>query len=84
MVLYVLIFLYIILHGVYIMGIMNYILMGSLILLFMYHHPCVYFLILVMYILVLFLVYQNRNVFYILYTYFFVDITPSFSFLPIV
>ena len=45
------------------------------------HYLCVYFLILVMYILVLFLVvYQSRNVFYILYTYFFVDITANFSF----
>ena len=50
-------FLYIILHGVYIMGTMNYILVGGLILLFMYHHLRVYFLILVMYILVLFLLY---------------------------
>ena len=69
-----------ILHGVYIIGIMNYILVGGLILLFMYHHLCVYFLILVMYILVLFLiVYLSRYTSFILYSYFFVDISPSFT-----
>ena len=74
-------FLYMILHGVYIMGIMGYILVEHLILLFIYHHLCVYFIFLVMYILVLFLVvYQSRNMFYILYAYFFIDISSSFSF----
>ena len=66
-----------ILHGVYIIGIMGYILVGGLILLFMYHHLCVHFLVLVMYIQVVFI---SFTYFYILYAYFFVHITPSFSF----
>ena len=70
-----------ILHGVCIMGIVNYILVGCLILLFMYHHLRVYFLVLVMYILVLFLIVNlSRNMFCILYAYFLVGITPSFTF----
>ena len=66
-----------ILHGVYITGIMGYILVGGPILLFMYHHLCVYFIVLVTYIHVVFISFPS---FYILYAYFLVHITPSFSF----
>ena len=37
-------FFFLILHGVYVVGIMGYVLVGGLILLFMYHHLFVYFL----------------------------------------
>ena len=56
---------------------MAYILVGGLILLLMYHHLCVYFIILVMYVHVVFVSFPS---FYILYAYFFVNITPSFTF----
>ena len=36
------------------MGIMFYILVGGLILLFTYHHLCIYFIVLVMYVHVVF------------------------------
>ena len=66
-----------ILHGVYIMGIMGYILVGGLILLCMYHHLHIYFIVLVVYVHVVFVYFPS---FYILYAYFFVHITPSFTF----
>ena len=66
MAIYVLIFLYIILHGAYIMGIICYIVVGGLILLFIYHHLCIYFIVLVMYIHVVFVSFPS---FYILYAY---------------
>ena len=37
-------FLFLILHGVCVVGIMGYLLVGGLILLFMYHHLCLFFL----------------------------------------
>ena len=37
-------FFVLILHGVCVMGIMGYILVGGLILLFMYHQLCMYFM----------------------------------------
>ena len=37
-------FLFLVLHGVCVVGIMGYLLVGGLILLFMYHHLCLYFL----------------------------------------
>ena len=62
------------------MGIMGYILVGGLILLFMYHHlyiSYIYFTVLLMYVHMVFVYFPS---FYILYAHFFVQITPSFSF----
>ena len=68
MVIYVLVLLYMILYGVYIMGITGYILGGVLFL-------CICFIVLVMYIYVVFISFPS---FYILYAYFFVHITLVF------
>ena len=70
-----------ILHGVYIIGIMGYILVGGLILLFMYHHLCVYFINpCSAYPCCISCNVKGWNIFYILYAYFLVHISPSFSF----
>ena len=47
----------------------GYILVGSLILLFMYHYLCVYFIILVMYILVVFISFLSFYIFVFLFIY---------------
>ena len=65
-----------ILHGIYIMGIMDYILVGGSYS-SVYVPPPMYFLVLVMYIHVVFVSFPSI---YILYVYFFVHITPSFTF----
>ena len=64
-----------ILHGVYILGIIGYILVGGLILLFTYHHLCMYFLL------------SPSNMYsflffscYVVCTYSFFKYAPSFSF----
>ena len=83
--------LHIILHGYFssdflcilycrvhiLLGFVDYTLVGGLILLFMYHRLCVYFIILVMYVHMVFVYFPS---FYILYAYFFAHITPSFTF----
>ena len=53
--------------------IMVYILVEGLILLFMYHHQYVSFIVLVMYILVGFIFFLP---FYVMYAYFFIHIFP--------
>ena len=69
-------FVYDITWCTYIMGIMDHILMGGLILLFIYHHLCMYFIVLVMYVHVVFDFFPS---FYIWYAYFFVHISPRFT-----
>ena len=64
-----------ILHVVYVIGIMGYILVRGPILLFIYINLCVYFFVLVMYIHVVFISFPY---FYILYAYFFGHVISNF------
>ena len=61
--------------------IMFYILVGGLILPFMYHHQSVYFIVLVVHIHVVFIWFLYV---YIVCAYVFIHICPWFYFLPIV
>ena len=60
-----------ILHGVYILGIIGYVLVGGLILLFTYHHLCMYFLLSLLICIPSFF-----SSCYVVCTYFFFHICP--------